>query len=555
MTADATLDVLLIEDNPGDARLIEELLRAATRPLVRSEAESADVVDARVRHEPTLDDGLDRAPDADVVLLDLGLPGSTGLETVTAVADAVEFVPIVVLTGNSDEEIAVCAIERGAQDYLVKDKVTSELLVRTIRYAIERTRQDRERARRRSQLETLNRLNEIGQDVTHAVITTSTREELERAVCDRLVESDAYRFAWIGEVNGANDRITPRVAAGVEDGYLDEVTITATEGETAKGPAGRAARTMAVQTVQNAQTDPAYEPWRAEAIERGYRSSASIPIRYESVLYGLLNVYSAAPEAFSRPETDILSRLGTVIGHAITAIERKQALIADTVLRFEFDVAEPPAALVSLTTDGGRVDVENVVRTDDSVVGYGRTRDVSPSAVRDAAESTALVDDVRVLADGEDGCEFEATSTAAAELVDAVGTHGGRVTGATVEGGSLQFAVEFPPGRDKRQLRDLVRRHCPGARTRAQRTVEQTDDISALRSIVRNALTAKQRVALETAFAAGLYDWPRKTTGQELADRLDIAPATFNQRLRAAERRVFESLFSTEGGEPTDTTT
>jgi len=121
------------------------------------------------------------------------------------------------------------AIQRGAQDFLVKDEVTSELLVRTIHHAIERARQQRERRQQREQLEALNRLNRIGHDITHAVITTETRAELEQEVCDRLAESDAYQFAWIGSVNPGSDRVVPNAAAGVEDGYLEEIDVTVDE--------------------------------------------------------------------------------------------------------------------------------------------------------------------------------------------------------------------------------------------------------------------------------------------------------------------------------------
>jgi DNA-binding NarL/FixJ family response regulator len=224
-----TLDVLLIEDNPGDARLVEELLGEARTHLHRIDLDGSTPEGSAFHHESDLAAGLERLAGTavDVVLLDLGLPDSTGLDTLISVVEATEFTPVVVLTGLDDRDIGIQAIQHGAHDYLVKDEVSGGLLIHSIQYAIEQTRQKRERVRHREQLEALNRLNRISQEITHDVITTSTREDLERAVCERLVDSSAYRFAWIGEVDGAGDQVTPRVAAGVENGYLEEITVTA----------------------------------------------------------------------------------------------------------------------------------------------------------------------------------------------------------------------------------------------------------------------------------------------------------------------------------------
>ncbi len=541
------LDVLLIEDNPGDARLIEEMLRDAGELLKRVDVGLSTEGGSRIHHEQRLQAGIDRLAevDVDVVLLDLGLPESTGLDTLATVVEATEFVPIVVLTGLRDEQVGIEAIQRGAQDYLVKDEVTSDLLVRTIHHAIERTRQERERVRRREQLEALNRLNRIAQDVAHAVITAETREELEQAVCERLVESDVYRFAWIGDVNRANDRVSPRATAGAGEGYLDEVTITVGGDDTGQGPTGEAVETHEIQVMQNVGTDPSFEPWREEALERDYRSTAAVPIVYENVLYGVLNVYAASPEAFSTPETEILSRLGDVVGHAITAIERMDALVSDTVLEFEFQVQGVVEELVGLTADeGATVEFENLIQGDDALIAYGRAEGLPQEQFQDVAERTDAIDDLRVLSTDRDSYQFELVTTAATSLIRAIATHGGQVTAATIADGEFRFVVEFPPGGDKRQLVELVSEHCAGASPHAQRTVERSGrDASNSRSVLQDQLTDKQRAALETAYYAGFFDWPRTSTGQEIADRLGVTPSTFSQHLRAAERKFFDTVF------------
>jgi signal transduction histidine kinase len=136
MTAAAPLSVLLVEDNPGDARLLELLLHEGTldHELIRA---------ARLEQGLAL---LEQRP-VDVILLDLSLPDGQGMDTVRRMLGSAGHAPIVVLTGLDDERVAVEAVQAGAQDYLVKGRVDSTLLVRSVRYAIERKRLERERAR------------------------------------------------------------------------------------------------------------------------------------------------------------------------------------------------------------------------------------------------------------------------------------------------------------------------------------------------------------------------------------------------------------------------
>jgi predicted heme/steroid binding protein len=123
------LKILLVEDNPGDARLFQDML---------AEAQNTEF---SVEWKQTLASGLEslerERPDA--VLLDLGLPDSPQRSvSFTRVQTAAPNIPIVVLTGLDDETFAVTTVRRGAQDYLVKGRIDTLTLVRTIRYAIAR---------------------------------------------------------------------------------------------------------------------------------------------------------------------------------------------------------------------------------------------------------------------------------------------------------------------------------------------------------------------------------------------------------------------------------
>ncbi|KCZ71876.1 PAS/PAC sensor hybrid histidine kinase [Candidatus Methanoperedens nitroreducens] len=124
------IKILLIEDNPGDARLIKEMLAEAKN------------ISFNLEWRDRLSSGLERLDKGgiDVVLLDFMLPDSRGFDTFNSTKARAHEIPIVILTGLSDETLAVMAVREGAQDYLVKGQVDSNLLERAIRYAIERKR-------------------------------------------------------------------------------------------------------------------------------------------------------------------------------------------------------------------------------------------------------------------------------------------------------------------------------------------------------------------------------------------------------------------------------
>ncbi len=124
-----SIHTLLIEDNPDDALLIQRYLTGSPR------------VNYNVMHVTLLADGLKCLKNIyfDVVLLDFALPdGPAGLATLEKVYALASHIPIIVLTGHDDDELAIEAVHKGAQDYLVKGQITGSMLGRSIQYAIER---------------------------------------------------------------------------------------------------------------------------------------------------------------------------------------------------------------------------------------------------------------------------------------------------------------------------------------------------------------------------------------------------------------------------------
>ncbi|WP_104475934.1 SpoIIE family protein phosphatase [Actinokineospora auranticolor] len=127
MASQDVVRVLLVEDDAGDALLVEELLAEVSAPIQLTRAHSLGEA------QPLL-------AGQDCVLLDLGLPDASGLQALRRLEQAAGDVAVVVLTGLADEQQGVAAVAAGAQDYLVKGQVDGDLLSRVIRYAVERAR-------------------------------------------------------------------------------------------------------------------------------------------------------------------------------------------------------------------------------------------------------------------------------------------------------------------------------------------------------------------------------------------------------------------------------
>jgi PAS domain S-box-containing protein len=309
-----TVRLLLVEDNPADALFLKEALEEA------KDSEFA------ICHVETLAEAKERLEKEDfhVLVLDLGLPDSQGIETFLEVKNLAPDSPIVVMSGLDDESLALEAVRGGAQDYLLKGKWDAQLVVRSLQYAIQRhqllvtCKEATESSRRANRaLRVLSKCNEL-------LVRATEERGLLDDICRILVDDGGYRMSWIGlALHDKAKTVHPAAIAGFEDGYLQSVKITWSDDETGRGPTGTAIRTGITKTNRNSWTNPEYNPWRSEALKRGYASSIALPLIDHKGIFGSLTVYSEEPDAFGDEEVKLLGQLADDLGYGIRTLKMR----------------------------------------------------------------------------------------------------------------------------------------------------------------------------------------------------------------------------------------
>ena len=308
-TRNDNIEVLHVDDESNFAELAAEMV---------AREDDRITVDTATRAS----EGLDRVSenDYDCIVSDYAMPGQNGIEFLETLREEYSNLPFILYTGKGSEEVASDAISAGATDYLQKKSVTEqyELLANRILNAVDQYH-SRQRAAE------LERIRTLVNDINQAIVRAESRAEIETRVCEIFSDADPYLFAWTGEKTAESERVVPRTSAGVEEGYLAEITLTTNKSGTGRGPTGTAIRERRVAVSQHLAEDSDFA-YQEAALDRGYRAMAAVPLEYEDTSYGSLNVYADRPDAFDTEEKEVLAELGEDIGHAIHAEEVKADL-------------------------------------------------------------------------------------------------------------------------------------------------------------------------------------------------------------------------------------
>lgn len=210
----------------------------------------------------------------------------------------------------------------------------------------ERRRAEEALHRRNRDLRAINTCNQV-------LMRAEDEQNLLREVCRIICDESGYRMAWVGYAQHNEERsVVPVAWSGSEDGYLSQAKITWNKTERWYNPTGNAIRLGQSICLQDFTVEGQGAPWHEKALQRGYRSSISLPLKDNlSGVFGAITIYSTEPNAFTADEVWLMERLAGDLAFGITALRtRKQRNRAEYLLNGQKKVLELVATGAPLTT-------------------------------------------------------------------------------------------------------------------------------------------------------------------------------------------------------------
>lgn len=393
------------------------------------------------------------------------------------------------------------------------------------------------------QFERLSRINALVRELDQAILAASTSEEIATMVCEELADAESYDAAWFGRYTPRVDRIQPQAAAGVEtrpsavpagDGASNPLAEAVAKREPVR--TRTSAEATAVLTGEVDTSDPPAAPASI---------ALCVPIVFRETLYGVVCIGATDDDAFSDAEVEVLSGLGRTIAAAVTAVERKKMMVADRAIELEFETTDLNDLFVRLSDElDCQVLLEGLVPVSNGhLLCYTTVENASAEDVMTFGTNAEEVDNIRGLGESAaaglyewrlsgDGVVFALTEAAAT------------VQSATFDSGQGTVTAQVAADAEVRPVVDRVLDNFPDTDLLAQRNVERSiQSTSRFQETLGNQLTDQQQSALEAAYAAGYFEWPRDSTAEDLADSMGIASPTLHQHLRAALRKLLDTYF------------
>ena len=326
-TSELDMRIMVIEDSPGDARLIIELLTEAG-----FDATKVVVVETMAAGREHLAHDMQW----DALLIDLNLPDTRGMDTLEAVLQIAEAIPILVMTGLDDHSLAVNAVRNGAQDFVVKGETDAATLRKSIEFAVARrrllTRLEATEARERF----LNRLLRTTSEINQLIVREHDPQKLLAEAARLIVEVGDFLAAWFATGDPFTGEVHFLASYGVIEEVLADARIRCDDTPTGRGATGTALREQRTVIVSDLASDVRVEPWREKMSMLNLRSAIAVPLTGGTVVHGVLTVCAADPDSFVDTSQEVFEELGADLGFALSAIDtEKQRVRAETELRWQ----------------------------------------------------------------------------------------------------------------------------------------------------------------------------------------------------------------------------
>lgn len=424
-----------------------------------------------------------------------------------------------------------------------------EILVGNVEAALDRTEREQALSEKDDRLEHTTeqlseqtRINDIMREITQALIQATQQTDIETAVCDKLAAVDGYQLAWFGEREAQTDELTIHATSGDGQPYLDQLVNTDRD-DRPPIPAEKALERGEPIFTENILAASSQDQWREAALDNGYRSIATLPIEFHEATYGILEIYADSPNAFADEERAVLRELTEFIGNALSAIERKEALLADTFVELTFRLEESESVVSRLATSlDCEITVGSVLsRPDDRWLVYFTAADIAPETVVETARQYTAVESIEHIRPANEGQLFGLTQDTLSGL-EFLAEKGATITSITATPSQTDMTVTVPQSVHVRSFIQLYTTRYPSAELVRRQQVSEAD-AGIAHDNLRNELTDQQQTAVEAALEGGFFAWPRDKTGEEIADSLGVTAPTFHRHLRVALEKILSEVF------------
>ena len=393
----------------------------------------------------------------------------------------------------------------------------------------------------------LNRINTLIRSISATVIGADTREALEQDVCDALAQLDLVSGAWIGKRDVHTDTIEVRAKSQsltYEHVWNEDGPVADDEQRNPSDvPPAERAHTLGDAVVEgDLMTARPGTAWARNALDNGVHSVVAVPIRGESAIVGLLEVHSKLPNAFADDEVAALAELGEIIGHGISSVRQRAALMSGGGTTLEIQLADDIGFAALVSDSDAEIDVLNVLTESEHPMLFARV--TGSDVTSETFEAAGFDPETVVLNESLNSihCKIPVRNSDSFERITAQGVAINAVTNGAASN-TIVVTVTVPFTVDVREYLQSLRQVYPDLTLLSKIDSERLDTGSSVSARLDDALTTRQREVVQTALYAGYFDWPRDADSVTVAESLDIAQSTFNQHLRAAELNILGALY------------
>jgi len=304
------LRVLLVEDSVDDAELLIRLIKKGGHPVYYERIDTAKQMAEALTNKQW-----------DVIISDYKMPNFSGIKALEILNEFDIDIPFILVSGTIGEQLAVEAMKKGANDYLMKDNLSR--LVPAIERELKECKIRVNERNAQKEIIRLNRIYSVLSDINQMIVRSHDKQEIFDKACQIAVDKGQFVLAWIGLLAEDEETLKPVAFAGLED--FESLFGKATSGDTnwSKSFTFNTLKSGETKVFNDIQKYPELNKWKEYLDKTGLTSMAIVPLKIKGKSIGAYFLHSNEIDFFNKDEIKLLEELADDISFAIESIERE----------------------------------------------------------------------------------------------------------------------------------------------------------------------------------------------------------------------------------------